>query len=307
MNKIYSAKRLLAVFAHPDDESISMGGTLARNAQLGVDIRLISATRGEWGSISPESRVTRETLASVREAELRRACDLLGVTFGGFLDCPDGNVNHTFWHRVENAIVREIRRFMPHVVVTFGPDGLYWNSDHIAIGDITTDAFVSAGNPSRFPGHLDDGLSVYQPAKLYYVQYPDFLMRELARSIPGPEPLDLWGFEPENFGTPMEKITTVVDVRQCISMKMEAIRSHETQFSTDNIFSRIGEESSQEFLAYEYFRRVFPEFGGGGGETDLFEGICDDNARLWPLEQLTLYRNGDTIAKLTDKKTGVEI
>src|SRR6266550_2207519 len=84
---------LLAIFAHPDDESLAMGGTLARYSHAGVEVSLVCATRGEWGSISDPALATRENLAEVREGELRAACQVLGISQLHFLDCPDGDVN----------------------------------------------------------------------------------------------------------------------------------------------------------------------------------------------------------------------
>jgi N-acetylglucosamine malate deacetylase 2 len=101
-----SGLALLAVFAHPDDESLAMGGTLARYARAGVKVSLVCATRGEWGLISDPTLASRENLAEVREEELRSACRVLGVSSLHFLDCPDSGVNYTDWSEVEEKIVR---------------------------------------------------------------------------------------------------------------------------------------------------------------------------------------------------------
>ncbi len=299
---------LLAVFAHPDDESITMGGTLAHYARRGVEVHLLSATRGEWGTISDSSLAARENLAAVREAELRRACRILGVNFQGFLDCPDGKVNHTVWHQVENKIVRHIRKLRPQIVVTFGPDGLYWNSDHIAIGDITTDAFVSAADPNCFPEHLEEGLNIFQAAKLYYAQYPDFLMRELAESL-GTESdaPQFWGFEPDNFGVPIENITTILDVRQTLSEKIQAIQSHQTQLCRQNIFSLVNEENAARLLSKEYFRRVFPINPLDKIENDLFETVSADNREKNESETNSLFRHREKIERILEKHSGVRL
>ncbi len=103
-------KKLLAIFAHPDDEAIMMGGTLALYAKLGVSVNLLCATRGEWGTISDDALASRENLAEVRENELQNACDIMGANLVGFLDCPDSNINNTDWQEIEEKIVRIIRK-----------------------------------------------------------------------------------------------------------------------------------------------------------------------------------------------------
>jgi N-acetylglucosamine malate deacetylase 2 len=118
-------KKLLAIFAHPDDESLMMGGTLAMYANRGVEVYLLCATRGEWGNISDDNLATQENLGEVRERELRAACEVLGITLQGFLDCPDSNINNTDWTIIEEKIVRTIRTIQPQVIVSFGLDGLY--------------------------------------------------------------------------------------------------------------------------------------------------------------------------------------
>ena len=118
MNQKLNNKKLLAIFAHPDDEAIMMGGTMAHYARRGVSVNLLCATRGEWGTISDDRLATRENLAQVREKELRDACEILGANLLGFLDCPDGDINNTDWQAIEEKIVRAIRTLRPQVVVT---------------------------------------------------------------------------------------------------------------------------------------------------------------------------------------------
>jgi len=269
-----TGKKLLAVFAHPDDESIMMGGTLAYYSKRDVDVHLLCATRGEWGSISDESLIENETLGAVREKELRRACEILGITLAGFLDCPDAGVNETDWQETEEKIVRRIRELRPQIVVTFGPDGLYWHPDHIAIGDITTRAFKSAANAESFKRHFEEGLEPFQPAKLYYAAFPDFLMRQLAAEVTVDNPsANLWGFSAETFGVPSHQITTMLNVEETLGEKMRAIRAHRTQFAPDNIFSLIDDEMAKRFLSREYFRLIEPNEVSKNLEIDLFASI----------------------------------
>jgi LmbE family N-acetylglucosaminyl deacetylase len=135
-----SARRLLGVFAHPDDEVFCAGGTMARAADAGAEIMIVSATRGERGQIRDPAAATRRTLGDVRERELRAAAAELGVRRVQMLAYPDGTLQH---HRssLGLAINGIMRRFDPDTVITFGADGGYGHPDHVAISELTTQAF----------------------------------------------------------------------------------------------------------------------------------------------------------------------
>jgi len=286
VNQELTDKKLLAIFAHPDDEAIMMGGTLAHYAKLGVSVNLLCATRGEWGTISDDRLATRENLAQVREKELRDACEILGANLLGFLDCPDGNINNTDWQEIEEKIVRAIRIVRPQVIVTFGLDGLYGHPDHIAVSMLTSDAFKSAADANRFAHQLEEGLGSFQASKLYFAQYPDFLMRQLFSNVlANHDAAHLWGFQPENFGVSAYDITTILNVAETLPLKMKAIKAHQTQFAPDNIFSLADEETAQKFLCREYFRLVSPMFSGDL-ENDLFADTNVSNNGKWSNKEI---------------------
>lgn len=264
---------LLAVFAHPDDESLTMGGTLARYAQAGVEVSLLCATRGEWGSISDPALATQENLAQVREEELRSACRVLGISPPHFLDCPDSGVNETDWPEVEAKIVRHIRELRPDVIVTFGPDGLYGHPDHVAVSTLTTAAFKSAGEDCRFKEQFEDGLSPHQADKLYYAQFPQTLVAQLLAAVSvNHQSAQAWGFDVTMFGVPEELITTMVDVGDEVIQKLRALRCHRTQLDGDNLFTLIDEPTARRFLSKEYFRLIEPH-PSGAIEQDLFDNV----------------------------------
>ncbi len=265
---------LLAVFAHPDDESIMMGGALAFYVRRGIEVNVLCATRGEWGTSDDLSADERQNLGTIREEELRKACQILGANLLGFLDCPDGKVNETDWMETEEKIVRHIRQTRPQVVVTFGPDGLYWHPDHIATSSITTRAFASAGDANCFRNQIGEGLKAFQPAKLYYAAYPDFLMRQMAANVVKENDSNhLWGFSADSFGVSSHQITTMLNVKETLPEKMRAIRSHKTQLAPNNIFSLIDDEAANLFLSREYFKLTQPEPDFKDLERDLFAGI----------------------------------
>ena len=135
-----SARRLLGVFAHPDDEVFCAGGTMARAAEAGAEVMIVSATRGERGQIRDAAVATRRTLGTVREGELGAAAAELGVQRVQVLAYPDGTLQH---HRssLGAAITDIMRQFDPDTVITFGADGGYGHPDHVAISELTTEAF----------------------------------------------------------------------------------------------------------------------------------------------------------------------
>src|SRR5215471_7137199 len=148
-----SARRLLGVFAHPDDEVLCAGGTMARVAEAGAEVMIVSATRGERGQIRDPAAATRRTLGAVREAELRAAAAELGVQRVQVLSYPDGALTQ---HRpaLGAEIADIMRRFDPDTVVTFGADGGYGHPDHVAISRLTTQAFRVLARDHHRSGRL---------------------------------------------------------------------------------------------------------------------------------------------------------
>ena len=144
-----SARRLLGVFAHPDDEVFCAGGTMARAAEAGAEVMIVSATRGEQGQIRDARVATRRTLGAVREGELAAAAAELGVQRVQVLAYADGTLQQ---HRssLGAAITGIMRQYDPDTVITFGADGGYGHPDHVAISELTTEAFRAlAGDRNR--------------------------------------------------------------------------------------------------------------------------------------------------------------
>ena len=134
-----SARRLLGVFAHPDDEVFCAGGTIARAADAGAEVMIVSATRGEQGQIRDPKAATRPTLGVVRERELWAAAAELGAQHIQVLAYRDGNLQHNR-SSLRAAIADIMRQFDPDTVVTFGEDGGYGHPDHVAVSELTTAA-----------------------------------------------------------------------------------------------------------------------------------------------------------------------
>src|SRR5690242_17932013 len=152
MNK---ALKLLAVLAHPDDESLGFGGTLAKYAAEGVETYLVTATRGERGRFgSLGNGGDPVEVGRVREAELRAAAAVLGIREVSILSYADAAVDNVEPAIAVRAVVSHIRRIQPDLVVTFGPDGAYGHPDHIAISQFTTAATLCAADCGY---RMDDG------------------------------------------------------------------------------------------------------------------------------------------------------
>jgi LmbE family N-acetylglucosaminyl deacetylase len=249
---------LLAVFAHPDDESLVAGGTLAKYAAEGWDTALLCATRGDWGPISDNDLADYSNLGQVRERELRAACKVLGIRWLHFLDLEDASVSAVIGTEDEvivlEKIVRAIRELRPQTILTFGSDGLYGHEDHIAIGQLTTQACRLAADPTVFPQHPAEGLSAHHTTNLLFATAPQGVYSDLlARLAAAGHPAHLWGIPPENFGVSADEITTVVDVTQFWEQKLRALRCHQTQLDPDHAFSLLTRELAARLLPFEYF------------------------------------------------------
>lgn len=266
---------LLAVFAHPDDESFPTGGALARYGREGVAVSLVCATRGEAGEISDPALATPQTLGQVREEELRRACTVLGVTHLRFLDYVDGTLPEVDRHEAEGKVVRAIRELRPQVVLTWGPEGGYGHPDHIAVHEWATAAFKTAGDSTAFPEQIREGLVPWAPLKLYNLAMPRERFQRIGDIARQLAQITAWDNRDwSTFGVPEVRITTCVDVAPYIDTKLEAIASHQTQFSPNHPYAVLPRDLIGEFFQEECYvlaesRVTTP----GGREDDLFQGI----------------------------------
>jgi LmbE family N-acetylglucosaminyl deacetylase len=170
--------RLLGIFAHPDDETFCAGGTFARYAEQGAEIMVVSATRGQAGQIRDATVGNRRTIAAVREAELRLACERLGITRVRCLNYVDGALADAGFSALVDEVAEVICEFRPDVVITFGHDGGYGHPDHVAISAVTTAACQRAADPRRRGRTVTRRL--HRPPRLYYRCFPsgDLLILE---------------------------------------------------------------------------------------------------------------------------------
>jgi LmbE family N-acetylglucosaminyl deacetylase len=245
----FSGRTILVVLAHPDDESLACGGTLARLADAGARLVLLCASRGERGSVSDRSLVANEDLGSVRSHELHEAARILGIAEVLIFAHPDGDLRWADVPQFHVEIVLAIQRHKPDGVITFAEDGLYWHLDHIGVHERTYTAVKSFG-PWAPP--------------LYYVTMRHGLMREIVDAAAANglnverQPFNV---EPDAFGDYAKPPGFLVDVRDWVPRKLEALRCHRTQIGPDNPFQHITDAQARSLLGVEQFRRSPLEAG----------------------------------------------
>lgn len=241
------SRRLLCVFAHPDDESYGPGGTIARCALEGAEVFLLMFTCGEAGTIGVSKDIPRERLCGLRTEELAAACDALGIAEHRVLGTPDRGVSDIDGSWAVDQIVRDIHKYRPQVLLTFHHKGISGHADHIAVARFLDDAFDRFGDDAGAPVKLYGYGITRRLAELY--------------KRPGIVPLE------EN------EVDAVVEIPDdAMDRKIEAIRRHETQY---DFYMRQQEK-------FDYRREARPEHfhlrrtrlrRPAGIERDLFDGV----------------------------------
>lgn len=256
-----ATRRLMALYAHPDDEGLC-SGSLIRYAQQGAAVQLVCATRGELGEISDPALATKETLPQVREQELRTAAQIMGVEPPIFLDYFDSgmagwetnNDPNAYIQQPDNVVVPRIaallREFRPQAVVTFDPTGGYGHPDHLAIHRQTHAAVELAADASA-----DVAGEPWQVSAIWYGVFPrSFFDAMRARYVElGLDTAELDAFEETGVGFPDAEVARVIDVSAQVEQKFTAIYSHATQFGGDDFFSRAGEDFIRKGMSLEHF------------------------------------------------------
>jgi LmbE family N-acetylglucosaminyl deacetylase len=277
-----STKRLLGVFAHPDDEG-TMSGAMLFYGSLGVETGLICATRGEVGEIADSELATPENLGQVREGEMKSAAAVLGVRNLWFLDYRDSGMAGTPENSdpralaqigaadVVGKLVAIIREFRPQVMVTFDETGGYGHPDHIAIYRHTTSAFYAAADAVQYP----ELGSAHAASKLYYSSFPRSAMRAMAEWLKSQDYDGSFGtLDPEQLGIEDEDISVWFDASAWRETKDRSWAMHKTQANSGAAFAQIPEELTQKWRGYECYQlaatRVGPDVEG---ENDLFARV----------------------------------
>ena len=282
---------MLLVHAHPDDETIATGATMARYAAEGAQVTLLTCTLGEAGEILvPELELLRagdaDQLGGYRIGELAEAMRHLGVTDhrflggagrfrdSGMMETPANDHARALWRAARDpemfdaaveAALDVIRETRPQVVVSYDPNGDYGHPDHIMAHRVAAAAAAAASDIV---------------AKFYWTATPRSVLRrgfEVLKAS-GSSHFAVDSVEDLPFGVEDDVITTVIDARAHADAKLSALRAHATQISVDGWFFALSNMVGREVLAVEYFRlasgQLGPDRDGDGRETDLFSGVA---------------------------------
>lgn len=278
-----SKLRMIAFFAHPDDEVFSCGGLMAQNQKHGIHITLVCATKGEAGEISSPELADAATIGAVREQELIEAAHHMGVDDLQFLGYRDSGMAGTpenqnpaaytnvLASEVVPRLVRFIRAIQPQVIITFDPTGGYGHPDHLAIHKHTVEAFHSAADPAYHPEMGEP----WQAQRLFYpvfqrTMFVDLRDQLLAQGIEPPKWFDDDDNGPEFSEQPVH---ARVDISEVAVAKWAAFKSHRTQFGTKHPFMLVPEDFMMKLLGEEWFELAWPETKPETPLTDLFADL----------------------------------
>jgi N-acetyl-1-D-myo-inositol-2-amino-2-deoxy-alpha-D-glucopyranoside deacetylase len=286
MRNSYSGYRVLLVHAHPDDETINNGATMALYAALGAQVTLITCTRGEEGDIlTPElthlASSATDGLGEHREIELLNSMKALGITDFRFLAQGEGkyrdsgmmgtepnNRPDVFWQadleEASDYLVKVIDEIKPHILITYDEFGGYGHPDHIQAHRVA----MRASEKSN-----------WQIQKIYWNTMPKSVlaegmakMKELGSDFFGADNVDDLPFAKDD-----SFVTTLIDGNSYVDAKMEAMRAHRTQISLDGPFFALSDNLGLQIWGNEYYTLVkgvkSQPFDANGRETDLFSGV----------------------------------
>ncbi len=299
-----AARRLLLVHAHPDDETITSGATMAHYAAAGAAVTLVTCTLGEEGEILvPEleqlAANQADQLGGWRIAELAQAMRELGVSDhrflggagrfrdSGMMSTPANEHPRAFWRASQDrsvfyeavlALVEVIRSTRPQVVVTYDDFGGYGHPDHIMAHRVTMAAVEAAAQPA----YASAGGEPWTVAKLYWTTMPRSVMAaglQALKDFPDSPFARIDSVDDLPFVVDDALVTTAIDAQPWQPAKLAAMRAHATQIATDGPFFALSNNLGQPANAVEYFRLVSGEPGGprdsDGRETDLFGGVAE--------------------------------
>jgi mycothiol S-conjugate amidase len=289
--------RLLAVHAHPDDEASKGAAMMAYYAAQGVDVMVATCTGGERGSVlnpsMESSAAAKRDLAGLRRHEMANARRELGVQHRwlGFMDSglpegdplPDLPFGCFALEPLEHAaapLVKLVREFRPHVIISYDENGGYPHPDHIMAHKVAVEAFSAAGDPDRYPGTGE----AWEPMKLYYdrafnperFQALHHALVEAGVDSPYAERIAAWqeadteGHQPP---TPTHPTTTQIHCGDFFETRDRALKSHRTQVDPDGFFFAVDAPTQRKVWPWEDYSLILTKVETELPETDLFAGI----------------------------------
>jgi len=282
--------RLLAVHAHPDDESSKGAATMARYAAEGVDVLVVTCTGGERGDVlnphfgaAPEGL---EAMRAVRRTEMAAAAAALGVRqqWLGFVDSglpegdplpplPPGCFALTPLDEAAGPLVELVRQFRPHVMTTYDETGGYPHPDHVMCHRVGVEAFAAAGDPARYP----DRGEPWTPLKLYYDHgFSLARMRAVHDAVVaagGTSPFSDWIDSRESREVPERPVTTRVRAVDYFARRDDALRAHVSQVDPQGWFFAVPRDLERQVWPWEEFELISSRVVTSTPEDDLFAGI----------------------------------
>jgi LmbE family N-acetylglucosaminyl deacetylase len=242
--------RLMCVTAHPDDEAGGFGGTLLKYRAAGVETSVVCLTPGQAATHRGGAKSDQE-LAEMRKREFAASCEILKVSRPVIFDYPDGQLYLQNLNRVVYALTLEIRKFRPHVLMTFGSDGgVTGHPDHAMAGMFASLAFQWAGRNNRYADQFNSEIQPHRTQKLYFGT-ADFV-------LPGRQPIT------------MPPHSAAIDIKSYFETKVAAFKAHTSQSPLFPLFEQNVRNRSEREL---FHLAAWTKFGAIKQETDLFEGV----------------------------------
>ncbi len=265
----------MVVTAHPGDEAFGFGGAIARAAAEGAYVVVVCITRGWFDPRLTESSpapggknrdvklgpITWRNLDTVREDELRRSVALLGVRVVRMLDYAEGELEHADFDQLVGRIVEPIRMHRPEVILSFGPDGITGDPDHIVVARAVESAWDRAAEPLAYEDDLEEDQVAWRAAKLYHLTMPT----DAVRAVLGDR-------TPPDFGAPVEP-TLALELGEFAQLKLAAISRHVSQTGSAGAFHDWEPEARDAYLGTEYYRLAASALPAAASEAGIFDGL----------------------------------
>jgi len=271
----------MVVVAHPGDEAFGFGGAIAQAAASGAYTVVVCATRGAFDrrlldpAPAPGGRnrsyakpTIWRNLDTVREDELRRSVGLLGVRVLRMLDYAEQGLSKVDHSELVGRLVQPIRMHRPEVILTFGPEGVTGDEDHVIVGRAVAEAFDQAAEPLAYEDDIEEDQVAWRAAKLYQLVVPAAAIATLGDRAP------------ESYGSPDGTDTLTLELGELTELKLAAIRRHVSQTGSAGPFHDWRPEVRDAYLGSEHYRLArsnLPVPAGGGGETvesGLWDGLA---------------------------------
>jgi LmbE family N-acetylglucosaminyl deacetylase len=267
----------MVIVAHPGDESFGFGGAIAAAAAEGAYVVVVCVTRGWFDARLSESspapggknrdlklgQVTWRNLDTVREDELRRSVALLGVRVVRMLDYAEGDLDRVDFDHLVGRIVEPIRMHRPEVILSFGPDGVTGDSDHVVLSRAVRAAYDRAAEPLAYEDDIEEDQVAWRAAKLYDLVVPPSALAALGDRVPS-----------EGYGSSVEP-TVAIELGELAQLKLAAISRHVSQTGSAGPFHDWGSDRRDAWLGTEHYRLAASALATPAeGERSLFDGLA---------------------------------